>query len=40
MTHRMILKPESRLRKITATDILDDIIDNVSVPVLDQEARV
>ncbi|MCC9608849.1 MoxR family ATPase [Blastopirellula sp. JC732] len=40
MTHRMILKPESRLRKITAAEVLDDIVSAVPAPVLDMEARV
>ncbi|MEX0793266.1 MAG: MoxR family ATPase [Pirellulaceae bacterium] len=40
LCHRMILRPESRLRKITPTDVLDEIMSDVAVPVLDTEARV
>lgn len=40
LCHRMILRPESRLRKITPIDVLDEIMSDVAVPVLDTEARV
>ncbi len=32
--HRMILRPESRLRKITTATIINDIVSDVPVPVL------
>jgi MoxR-like ATPase len=34
LTHRLILQPESRLRKMTADTIVEDIIEEVEVPVL------
>jgi MoxR-like ATPase len=38
LTHRIILKPESRLRKITAAAIVDDIIAEIAVPTLEERA--
>lgn len=35
LTHRLILKPESRLRKLTATEILREVVAEVPVPVLE-----
>jgi len=32
--HRLILKPESRLRKISPTAVIHEILSDVSVPVL------
>src|SRR5439155_13256342 len=32
--HRMILKPESRLRKVTTAAVLHEILADVSVPIL------
>jgi MoxR-like ATPase len=32
--HRLILKPESRLRKVTAAAIINEVLSDVSVPVL------
>jgi MoxR-like ATPase len=32
--HRLILRPESRLRKVTATAVINEIIPDVAVPVL------
>jgi MoxR-like ATPase len=32
--HRLILRPESRLRKITAASIITDIVSDVPVPIL------
>ncbi|HEV3256823.1 MAG TPA: MoxR family ATPase, partial [Gemmataceae bacterium] len=37
LAHRLILRPESRLRKVTAASIIDEILTEVSVPVLKQE---
>lgn len=34
MMHRLILRPESRLRKVTAADILEEIMNEVPVPML------
>jgi MoxR-like ATPase len=34
LTHRLILQPESRLRKMTADTIVEDIVEEVEVPVL------
>jgi MoxR-like ATPase len=38
LTHRIILRPESRLRKITATALVDDIIAEIAVPTLEERA--
>ena len=35
MTHRLILRPESRLRKVTAQQVVQDIIDEIAVPTLE-----
>jgi len=35
LTHRLILRPESRLRKLTANHILDEVIAEIAVPTLD-----
>lgn len=34
LTHRLILKPESRLRKVTASQVVDEIIAEIAVPTL------
>lgn len=34
LTHRLILKPESRLRKITAEHVIEEIIAEIAVPTL------
>jgi MoxR-like ATPase len=34
LTHRVIVRPESRLRKMTAAAIVEDLIEDVPVPVL------
>jgi MoxR-like ATPase len=36
MAHRMILKPESRLRRMTAEQILDDLVAEIAVPAIDE----
>ena len=36
LTHRMILKPESRLRKVTAAAVVDDIVAEIAVPALSE----
>jgi MoxR-like ATPase len=38
--HRMILKPESRLRRLTPTAVLNEILMDVSVPMLKQAGAV
>ena len=38
LVHRMILKPESRLRKVTAGAIVDEIIAEIAVPTLEERA--
>src|SRR5205809_2414331 len=38
LTHRIILKPESRLRKITAGAVVDDIVAEIAVPTLEERA--
>jgi MoxR-like ATPase len=35
MTHRLILRPESRLRKVTAEQVVQEIIDEIAVPTLE-----
>lgn len=35
LTHRLILRPESRLRKVTAAQIVQDVIDELAVPTLE-----
>jgi MoxR-like ATPase len=34
MAHRIILKPESRLRKVTAEAVVNEILASVAVPVI------
>jgi len=34
LTHRVIVRPESRLRKMTAAAIVEDLIEDVPVPML------
>lgn len=38
LTHRIILKPESRLRKVTAGALVDEIIAEIAVPTLEERA--
>jgi len=37
LTHRLILRPESRLRKITAESIVEEIVAQVPVPILTEQ---
>jgi MoxR-like ATPase len=39
LAHRVILRPESRLRKVTAGSIINEILTEVSVPVIEQEVE-
>ncbi|HKD35829.1 MAG TPA: magnesium chelatase, partial [Pirellulales bacterium] len=34
LTHRVILRPESRLRKIAAASVIDEVVKDVRVPIL------
>ncbi|MFO0904020.1 MAG: MoxR family ATPase [Pirellulales bacterium] len=34
LTHRLILKPESRLRKVTAAHVVDEIVAEIAVPTV------
>jgi MoxR-like ATPase len=38
LTHRIILKPESRLRKVTANALIEEIIAEIAVPTLEEKA--
>ncbi len=38
LNHRMILKPESRLRKITADQVVSQLVSEIPVPVIGNEA--
>ena len=40
MTHRLILRPESRLRKVTAEYTLSELIAEIAVPTLDEDPEV
>jgi MoxR-like ATPase len=35
LTHRLILKPESRLRKVTAQHVVDEVVAEIAVPTLE-----
>ena len=34
MNHRLILRPESRLRKITTQSVIDEIVGEIAVPTI------
>ena len=38
LTHRMILKPEARLRKVVAEELVEEIVAEIAVPTLPQPA--
>lgn len=40
MTHRLIVRPESRLRKVTGASIVEEILGEIPVPTLAAETRV
>ncbi|MBI3836677.1 MAG: MoxR family ATPase [Planctomycetia bacterium] len=40
LTHRLIVRPESRLRKVTAGAIVEEILGEIPIPTLAVEARV
>jgi MoxR-like ATPase len=39
ISHRLILRPESRLRRITADQVLDGIVAEIAVPTLEEPVR-
>lgn len=39
LTHRIILKPESRLRKVNPTALIDEIVAEIAVPTLNEAGR-
>jgi MoxR-like ATPase len=39
LTHRLILRPESRLRKLTAAAVAAQVVEQVPVPLLAKETR-
>jgi MoxR-like ATPase len=39
LTHRLIVRPESRLRKVTAAAVVNEILSEVPVPTMTAEAR-
>jgi len=39
LTHRMILKPESRLRKITPGSVVDEIVAEIAVPAISETGQ-
>ena len=40
LTHRMILRPESRLRKVTPESVVQEIVEEVPVPLLEGPERL
>jgi MoxR-like ATPase len=36
LTHRLILRPESRLRKLTPATVVADVVAEVPVPILNE----
>jgi MoxR-like ATPase len=38
LAHRVILKPESRLRKVTPSAVIDEIVAEIAVPTLEERA--
>jgi len=38
LMHRVILQPESRLRKITAAEVVNDVVAEIPVPLISQQA--
>lgn len=39
LVHRLILRPESRLRKITAESVVEEIVEEVPVPILSEQGQ-
>ncbi len=40
LTHRLILRPESRLRKLTPAAVVAEVVADVAVPMLSNEPPV
>jgi len=40
LTHRVIVRPEARLRKVTAAAIVEDLVEDVPVPMLSSALNV
>ena len=40
LAHRLILKPESRLRKRTPSAVVKDLVDDAKVPITDKQRAV
>ena len=40
LKHRMILKPESRLRNVKVDEVLVEIMDEIPVPMLERRTEV
>ncbi len=38
LMHRVILQPESRLRKVTAAEVINDVVAEIPVPLISQQA--
>jgi MoxR-like ATPase len=38
LSHRLILRPESRLRKVTSETVVTEILDEIPVPMIASEA--
>jgi MoxR-like ATPase len=39
LSHRLILRPDARLRKRNANGILDEIVSEIAVPTLEETGR-
>jgi MoxR-like ATPase len=39
LMHRLILRPESRLRKVTAATVVEELLENVPAPMIQTEAN-
>lgn len=39
LTHRLIVRPESRLRKVTSASIVEEILSEIPVPTMTAEVR-
>ncbi|MFM8326192.1 MAG: hypothetical protein ACKN9U_15135 [Pirellulaceae bacterium] len=40
LAHRLVLKPESRLRRLTSDQVVDSIVAEIAVPSIDQGTLV
>jgi len=39
VNHRLILRPESRLRKLTAAGVVTQVVESVPVPMIENKAE-